>query len=252
MPSETTTPALLHQPDWPLPPGAGAAYSDRRGGVSEGPYASLNLGVNSGDAPDAVAENRRRVTAALPAAPLWLRQVHGTDLVYAPSAGPDPEADASWTDQPGQVLAIQTADCLPVLLADGRGCWVAAIHAGWRGLAAGIIGLTLSRLPGPVQETHAWLGPAIGARHYPVGADVYQAFIDAGENGDSAFTALGNRRYQLDLHAMARQQLNRLGITSISAEPLCTYALPQRFYSYRRDGCCGRQAAFIWLQEKNK
>ncbi|MCP5285628.1 MAG: peptidoglycan editing factor PgeF [Burkholderiaceae bacterium] len=240
------------RPDWPAP--VGALCSTRAGGVSGGPYAALNLGVAVGDKPAAVAANRERFAGALNGAqPLWLRQVHGAKVVKADAAAlaaAAPEADAAWTDEPGVACVVQVADCLPVLLAHPQGRGVAAAHAGWRGLAGGVIDAAVVALcegtgadPG---DLLAWLGPCIGLAAFEVGADVLDAFAD-----DAAFfvhtpRANGDARWHADLAGLARRRLFRLGPRRVHGGGWCTVNDPSRFFSYRRDGVTGRLAAAIW------
>ncbi|MBB5203667.1 hypothetical protein HNQ51_000960 [Inhella inkyongensis] len=237
--------------------GAGvcAAYSGRAGGVSHGGYASLNLGTHVGDAPEAVQVNRARVAQALGAVPVYLRQVHGTVCVAAQvNAQEEVEADALWTAQPGLPLAIQVADCLPVLFvvrdAAGQALAVAAVHAGWRGLAAGVLEATLAALPqGSVQ---AWLGPCIGLQAFEVGEEVLRGFgrspADPGPHFVWAPRPDGSARWRADLQGLARLRLQAAGVHGIQVEPACTFSEPSRFFSFRRDGAIsGRQAVFIQL-----
>jgi polyphenol oxidase len=243
-------------PDWPAPPAVRAAVTLRLGGVSAGAFASLNLGAHVGDDAPAVAENRRRVTAELelPAEPLWLAQVHGATVLEADSlapcasAAPAPQADAALTRRPGRVLAVLVADCLPVLLARRDGAAVAVAHAGWRGLAAGVLEATIAALDGAGHELLAWLGPAIGPAHYEVGEEVRTAFCQRDTQAEAAFAANARGRWQCDLQRLAHQRLSALGLQSIHAEPRCTYAQAESFYSFRRDGVTGRMAALIWLE----
>jgi polyphenol oxidase len=243
---------LVLLPDWPAPAAVRAAFTLRAGGVSSGSYASLNLGRHVGDDALAVSENRRRVAAGLrlPAEPLWLSQVHGTAVVAADEMPPDataPQADAALTRQPGRVLAVQVADCLPVLLAQRDAEAVAVVHAGWRGLAAGVIESTVAALGYDGDELHAWLGPAIGPAHFEVGEQVRAAFCAHDGEAAAAFVANQRGRWQCDLHLLARQRLSALGVRSIHGAPRCTYGESDAFYSFRRDGTTGRMAALIWL-----
>jgi purine-nucleoside/S-methyl-5'-thioadenosine phosphorylase / adenosine deaminase len=240
-------------PEWPAPPAVRAAFTLRAGGVSAAPYDSLNLGMRVGDVAAAVQENRRRVLAqlALPREPLWLEQVHGTevadvDAVRAGAAAERP-ADAALARRAGSVCVMQVADCLPVLLAARDGSAVAAAHAGWRGLAAGVLEVTLARLGVEPAQLLAWLGPAIGPAHFEVGAEVRAAFVARDAAAHSAFTANARGRWQCDLAALARQRLAAAGVSAVCGGGWCTYADPARFFSYRRDGPCGRMAALIWL-----
>jgi YfiH family protein len=246
------TALALLVPDWAAPARVRAAFTLRAGGVSTGSYAALNLGGHVGDEPPAVAENRRRVGAGLrlPAAPLWLSQVHGTTVVAAdqlPLNEVAPQGDAALTRQPGRVLAVLVADCLPVLLARRDGAAVAVAHAGWRGLAAGVIESTVAALDCAGDELLAWLGPAIGPAHFEVGDEVRAAFCQHDRRAAEAFVANARGRWQCDLQLLARQRLSALGAHSIHGEPRCTYAQSDAFYSFRRDGTTGRMAALIWL-----
>jgi YfiH family protein len=243
-------PGLL-VPQWP---GAGrvrACCTLRTGGVSDAPYASLNLATHVGDAPAAVADNRRliRQQLALPAEPLWLEQVHGTQVFDAdqPDSAERRRADAAVTRQPGQVLAVLVADCLPVLLASRDGTAIAVAHAGWRGLAAGIIERTVEALGAAGPQLQAWLGPAISAPHFEVGSEVRAAFLAHDEGAALCFRANARGRWQCDLPGLARQRLAALGIRSVDDSKLCTLSDPARFYSYRRDGQTGRIAALLWI-----
>ena len=234
-------------PDWPAPPGVRAAMTLRTGGASGGPYASLNVGDHVGDEPTAVAENRWRLREALslPAEPLWLEQVHGTNVArFGPSA--KPRADAAVALEPGQVCAVMVADCLPVLLADLTGTCVAAAHAGWRGLAAGVLEATVAALPADPSELVAWLGPAIGPEAFEVGPEVRQAFLAVDAAAEVAFRPGTGDRWLADVYALARQRLAGAGVTNVHGGGLCTVSDPARFFSYRRDGVTGRMAAVIW------
>jgi hypothetical protein len=243
----------LLQPGWAAPPRVHAAFTLRAGGCSAFPYDSLNLGIHVGDDPGAVLENRRRVRDALllPCEPLWLDQVHGTGVVHA-RAAPDPAAarpvaDAAITRTAGVVLAIQVADCLPVLLADRSGTVLAAAHAGWRGLAAGVLEATVEGMAVAPDTLVAWLGPAIGPAHFEVGDDVRAAFADARPKDADCFAPNPRGRWQCDLGDLARRRLARLGVSRIDGGRWCTAAEPQRFFSHRRDQRTGRMAALAWL-----
>ncbi len=245
--------ALIH-PDWPAPPTVRAVATTRIGGCSRGPWAGLNLGDHVGDDPAHVADNRARLVAqlALPTPPVWLRQVHGTAVVRLPAAvGTAPEADAAVAGVPGVVCAVLSADCLPVLLCDRAGRQVAAVHAGWRGLAAGVIEAAIRQLAaGGAQpaELLAWLGPAIGVAAYEVGDEVRAAFLAADPGAGAAFRRRpGAGRWSLDLCAAARLRLAAAGVAAVFGGRHCTHADARRFYSHRRDAPCGRQASLIWL-----
>jgi YfiH family protein len=238
-------------PDWPAPAWVRSGCTTRRGGVSSGPFAGLNMGRSGGDRPEAVDENRRRVFAALgtPAEPCWIRQVHGTRVVRMPGPATEPEADASYTPAPGTVCAVQAADCLPVLFCDEAATVVAAAHAGWRGLSGGVLEATVAAMAVPPERLLAWLGPAIGPEAFEVGAEVRSAFLDADPAAAAAFRAgAAPGKYLADLFLLARQRLQRSGVRRIYGGGLSTHADPARFYSYRRDGATGRMAALIWLQ----
>ena len=237
-------------PEWNAPPAVRSAFTLRGGGVSDGPFDSLNLGAHVGDRPEAVAENRRRVRErlALPAEPAWLEQVHGTRVADLDSAGEGARsADAVITRTAGMVCAVQVADCMPVLFAASDASAVGVAHAGWRGLAAGVLEETVSRLGVPPSELLAWLGPAISARHFEVGEEVRTAFLARDPASGGAFSANPRGRWQCDLAALARRRLAALGLTAISGGTWCTYGDSARFYSFRRDGRCGRMAALIWV-----
>lgn len=237
-------------PDWPAPQGVRALSTLRIGGVSQAPFASLNLGAHVGDSAVSVAENRRalRMAAGLPAEPTWLEQVHGNCVLDLDSRILGGPADAAATRQPGKVCAILTADCLPVLLAAEAGDRVAAAHAGWRGLAAGVIEAAVTALALPPGELLAWLGPAIGPRHFEIGAEVRDALLGADSAAAEAIRPNSRGRFMADLPALARSRLVRLGVRRIYGGAECTYAASDRYFSHRRDGRTGRQATLIWLE----
>jgi YfiH family protein len=239
--------------DWAAPPGVRAGVTTREGGVSTGARGSLNLGAHVGDLPDAVAENRRRVRAslALPSEPLWLRQVHGTDVVvHDGAAAADPKADAAVTFEPGRVLAIMTADCLPVVLASRDGTRVGVAHAGWRGLVAGVIENTVAALDVRAADVVAWLGPAIGPAAFEVGGEVRDAFIADDRGATAAFAPNSRDRWQADLYALARRRLARLGVLDVAGGGACTYTESDRWYSFRRERDGGRMATLAWLEPR--
>ncbi|HEY4444103.1 MAG TPA: peptidoglycan editing factor PgeF [Steroidobacteraceae bacterium] len=221
----------------------------RSGGVSAAPYASLNLGGHVGDLPEAVAENRRRLreAAGVPAEPVWLSQVHGTAVADLDASRPSGPADAAFTRRQGRVCAILTADCLPILLAAESGDLVAAAHAGWRGLAGGVIEAAVRALKVAPETLMAWLGPAIGPRHFEVGAEVREALLAGDSGADAGFAANARGRYMADLDALARRRLAALGVGRVYGGGQCTYADRDRYFSHRRDGVTGRQATLIWL-----
>lgn len=232
--------------DWQLPAGVRAVVTTREGGFSSGSYAGLNLGDHVGDDPHTVARNRQQLLQELPGvtAIQWLQQVHGVEVVEACGGPVRLTADASTTRQTGLACAILTADCLPVLFASLDGQQVAAAHAGWRGLAAGVLLNTLARFPDPSQVT-AYIGPAIGPDAFEVGPEVRAAFAGA---PDSCFRAGRGDRLMADLPAIARWQLLSAGVSLVAGGTDCTFSDPERFYSYRRDRFCGRQATLIWRE----
>lgn len=237
-------------PEWPAPLGVQALITTRAGGMSTGRYASFNVGFSTQDDPRAADENRARLSALLPQAPRWLKQVHGARVVDAESVGERPEADASISGTPGTVCAIQVADCLPVLFADRSGRMVAAAHAGWRGLAAGVLDNTVAAMRGKgaaARDVMAYIGPGIGPAAFEVGDEVRSAFVERDRDAAAAFVARTTGKWLADLPALARRALLRCGIEAVYGGDLCTYSDPRRFYSYRRDGGTGRMAALIWF-----
>jgi YfiH family protein len=233
-------------PDWPAPASVRALITTRAGGVSAGPFASLNLGLRTGDDPQAVAANRARLNSLLPREPGWLRQVHGSRVVDADTLSDTPEADAAVARRPGTVCAVLIADCIPVLLADQEGTTVGIAHAGWRGLAAGVIESTVRAMAGDPGSLVAYLGPGIGPAAFEVGNDVRDAFLarDAGATG--AFSPHVAGKWLADLFLLARRCLRNAGVGEIHGGTLCTYSDAQRFFSYRRNRITGRMAALIW------
>jgi YfiH family protein len=257
-------PQDLLRPDWSvLPANIGALATTRRGGVSTAPFddgsggGGLNLGLHTGDDPQRVGENRARVQALLPGRPAWISQVHGTGVVDAALVQPGAPVqvgDASTATRSGVVCAILTADCLPVLFADLDGNVVGAAHAGWRGLAAGVLAATLAAMRQQgAGEITAWLGPAIGPQAFEVGPDVLEAFRAAlpGGQAEEGFQAWPGRegKYLADMPLLARRLLARDGVTRVHGGTHCTLTERARFYSYRRDGAgSGRQASLIWIK----
>jgi YfiH family protein len=236
-------------PDWPAPANVKALQTTRRGGVSVAPYDSLNLGDHVGDAPFAVAHNRQLLSSLLPGEPVWLNQVHGVAVVDANASPCVPQGDASIATRSGAVCVAMTADCLPVLLCDDSGTIVGAVHAGWRGLCAGVIERTVQAMNAPPQTLMAWLGPAIGPSAFEVGEEVRAAFMAEQPRAEDAFMPIpgAGNKYLADIYLLARQRLEALGISRIYGGGLCTYTDPARFYSFRRDGATGRMGTFIWL-----
>jgi polyphenol oxidase len=248
--AETFATFTVLEPQWPAPRTVRAAFTLRGGGVSVGPYASLNLGAHVGDEAAAVAENRRALRARLqlPGEPEWVEQVHGIGVLDLEAPARAPVADAVIARRCGQVCVVQVADCLPVLFGSLRGDAVAVTHAGWRGLAGGVLEATVARLAIDPRELLAWFGPAIGPQHFEVGGEVRAAFLAHDVGAASAFTANDRGRWQCDLRALARQRLHAAGVDTVYGVDWCTYSDPARFFSYRRDGRCGRMAALIWLE----
>lgn len=271
--------------DWPAPPGVRALTTTRHGlGVSRAPFDDFNLGSRCGDHADAVIENRRQLEAALqlPSPPRWLKQVHGVQVVrFAPSLSPpakgragegwvsrkelplpgphlharegvdaEPEADAAITATPGVVLAILTADCLPVVFAARDGCEIAVAHAGWRGLAGGMLEATVAAMATPASRLMAWLGPAAGPDAYEVGTEVFDAFVSRDRAAEAAFLPTRPGHWNVDLFRLARMRLAAAGIADghVHGGGLCTISDPQRFFSHRRDGRGGRIATLAWMQ----
>lgn len=235
-------------PDWPAPGNVRALSTTRAGGASAGPFASFNLAAHVGDDPVAVAANRRRLSARLPGAPLWLAQVHGCRVVDVEAAETGVEADAAIARRRGRVCAVLTADCLPVLLCDDAGTAVAAAHAGWRGLAAGIIEATVQAMPSPPERLLAWLGPAIGPQAFEVGAEVREAFLAHSAEAAAAFAAKENGKWLADLFRLATQRLNASGVLRVFGGGQCTFSQAERFYSFRREKTTGRMASLIWIE----
>jgi YfiH family protein len=213
----------------------------------------MNLGLHSGDDAPTVEQNRLLLSQSLglDLPPFWLSQVHGTRCLQLPCADDDRQADAAWTSQPGVCCAILTADCLPVLITDINGTMVAAIHAGWRGLAQGVIESCIELLPVGPENLMAWLGPAIGAAHYEIDASVFEALTRQSSDAREYFTATRKGHWLADLPGLARLQLQRLGLTRIAGGQYCTASDPRQFFSYRRDHRTGRMAALIWIKKSS-
>lgn len=242
-------------PHWPAPRSVRALQTTRLGGVSTGPYRSLNLGDHTGDDPSHVAANRARLAEAaeLPGDVQWMRQVHGNGVASAESmAGAGAvQCDAATAHTPGLVCAVLTADCLPVLMCSRDGRAVAAAHAGWRGLAGGVLEAAVAAMGSGPDDLMAWLGPAIGPDAFEVGSEVRAAFLERDEQSGAAFkSGAAPDKYYADLHALARLALQRSGLASnaIYGGQWCTFSDDRRFFSYRRDGVCGRMASLIWIE----
>ena len=277
-PSLVNIPVII--PDWPAPAKVRALQTTRSGGNSSAPYHSLNLGTHVGDAPLVVARNRNALNTLLPSEPVWLEQVHGTRVANADAANCREIADACIATKRGGVCVVMTADCLPILLCNTQGTVVAAVHAGWRGLAAGVIEATVQAMQNSVSQQlalqplqlMAWLGPAISQTAFEVGAEVRDCFVAQNPDTAAAFTPSPPRggvqpvlslskegegksaersapeKFHADLYALARLRLQALGITQIYGGDHCTYRESDTFFSYRRDGVTGRMATFIWLE----
>jgi YfiH family protein len=242
-----TAPAWI-EPDWPAPPGIRAASTLRAGGGSEGPYSAFNLGTHVGDDPARVAQNRRRLGEHLnlPAEPVWLTQVHGTQALAAEAPG-DCIADAAYTRKSGVVCVVMTADCLPILLASRDGSAVAAVHAGWKGLAGGVVESAVAALG--TRDLLAWLGPAIGPEAFEVGGEVREAFVRRAAKFEDGFRAAAEDKWLADLYRLARITLERLEIDEVYGGGWCTFGQSDDFFSYRRDRITGRMASLIWREE---
>lgn len=236
--------------DWPAPPGVVAGTTLRQGGCSSGPYESLNLATHVGDEPQRVSRNRQlfRDTCRLPAEPLWLAQVHGTTVLDAASALSGQAGDAWQTTLPDVVCAVLTADCLPVVLASRSGRSVAVAHAGWRGLADGILEATVAAMACEPQDLQAWLGPAISRSAFEVGAEVRERFVTQDSGAAAHFHPNSRGRWQSDLYGLARRRLRQCGVTNLYGGDRCTCNEPSAFFSYRRDGACGRMATFVYMR----
>jgi len=236
-------------PDWPAPANVRAVVTTRIGGVSHEPYDTFNLASHVGDEPQAVASNRARLREALilPAEPVWLKQVHGINVVDVADAGNGQEADGGYALKAGAVCVVLTADCLPVFLCDRQGTRVVVLHAGWRGLANGVIEAGVRALGVPGSELLAWLGPAIGPEAFEVGAEVRTAFVAHNAAANVAFRERDGGKYLADIYQLAHQRLAALGVTAVHGGGMCTMHDRHRFYSYRRDGATGRMASLIWL-----
>lgn len=243
--------SVLITPLWPAPNNVVAFNTTRKGGVSAQPYDALNLGTHVGDDGTVVAENRRRLKdiIAAPTEPFWLEQVHGTRVLRLDenSDRADNQADASYTNVAGQVCAVMTADCLPVLFCNRQGTEVAAAHAGWRGLCDGVLEQTLACFDSSPEDILAWFGPAIGPTAFEVGGEVRAKFIEQDADAEQAFTEHGEK-YLADIYQLARLRLRRAGVQTISGGDLCTVSDKSRFFSYRREPVTGRMAALIWFR----
>lgn len=242
---------MLIIPDWPVAANVKAVTTTRTGGVSQQPYQGLNLGLHVGDKAEDVQRNRQLLQQqlGLDESPAWLNQIHSSRvLVLDAPLATVPDADGSYTRETGIACTVMTADCLPVLLCDKAGTQVAAVHAGWRGLADGIIEAALEKFTVPAGQILAWMGPAIGPDAFEVGGEVREQFVAAMPQAEQAFRPHGNK-WLADLYLLARQRLQQFGVTEIYGGESCTFGEPEQFYSYRRDGVTGRQASLIWLEK---
>ena len=235
--------------NWPAPSQVRALTTLRTGGVSSGVFSTFNLAAHVGDERDAVTNNRAELkrTLCLPAEPCWLSQVHGCGVVDVSTGSVGTVADAAYTTTPGPVVAVMTADCIPLFLSDTDGSFVAIVHVGWRGLCAGVIEALLGKLTLPSGRILAWTGPGIGSDVYQVRADVRETLIDAFPGHESALVATGNH-WIADLPKMVEQRLRRQGVIHIFHSGQCTYRQADAYFSYRRDGQCGRMASLAWLE----
>ena len=237
-------------PDWPAPPGVRAFVTTRAGGVSGGEFASMNLGTGSGDDAARVARNRLIVRGHLPSTPRWMKQVHGTHVADLDRLDESEfaTADAAIASQPGRVGVVLTGDCMPLFLCDEGGTRVAVAHAGWRGMAAGVIESTVRAMNGEPSRLVAWMGPTIGPAAFEVGPEVREAFMTVDPGAGAAFRSHKPGKYLADLYLLARQSLARAGVTHVRGGEFCTYTESDRFFSYRRVQASGRMGAFIWIE----
>jgi YfiH family protein len=238
---------VVIEPDWPAPPGVRAISTERAGGVSIGPYRSLNLACHVGDEPGAVAANRDALVSSLnlTTQPCWLEQVHGPDVLDLDTEPPG-RADGGVTSTLGRVCVVLTADCVPVLLAARDGTRVGAAHAGWRGLAAGVLPAAVARMGTSPAQLQAWLGPAIGPTSYEVDAGVRDAFVGSDPGVAACFAPTRPGHWHADLYGLARASLAQAGVEAVYGGDFCTFAESERFFSHRREAPCGRMATLIW------
>ncbi|WP_432697515.1 peptidoglycan editing factor PgeF [Marinobacterium sp. YM272] len=240
----------LIRADWDAPEHIHALTTTRLDGLSQAPFDGLNLGDHVGDQPASVAKNRQMLLKALglSSAPQWLSQVHGIRIVEAQPDGQVREADGCWSATPGQACVVMTADCLPVLITDRKGTRVAAAHAGWRGLASGVLEATLAHFPDP-EDLLVWIGPAIGPLAFEVGGEVREAFVRALPACEAAFkvSPTDSTKWLADIYQLARLRLQAAGVKEVTGGDFCTFTESDYFYSYRRDGQTGRMASLIWI-----
>jgi YfiH family protein len=235
-------------PDWPAPRHVRALQTTRQGGISTDLYNTFNLGLHVGDDPVRVIHNRMILNSVMPSKPVWLDQVHGTIVANADLARCRAQADACIARQRGSVCVVMTADCLPVLLCDTQGGVVGAVHAGWKGLAAGVIEATVGAMNVVPQDLMAWLGPAISQQAFEVGDDVRDTFVSTHSQAASAFVSGQHGKWLADIYALARLRLNALGVTKIYGGDNCTFSEEDKYFSYRRNSVTGRMGTFIWLE----
>lgn len=237
-------------PDWPAPENIRAFVSTRKGGYSQSPFDGFNLGDHVDDDPEAVKKNRQllKETLSLPGDPVWLEQIHTTNVVNAAKVNGTVRADASCTVQKNTVCVVMTADCLPVFFCSEDGSEVAVAHAGWRGLAAGVLEATVEKLNSPTREIMAWLGPAIGHEYFEVGEEVRDEFMQQNLETESLFKKNKNGKWLADIYSLARVRLEQVGVKKISGGGFCTYKNKKQYFSYRRDGKTGRMASLIWIK----
>ena len=239
------------QPNWPAPANVKSLQTTRVGGISVGPYSSLNLGAHVGDNHVFVEHNRQLLAPYLPSSPVWINQVHGIGVINAASSSSLQDADASYSRLANIVCATMTADCLPVLLCDTKGTVVAAVHAGWRGLCDGVIEAAVNEMGVPASEVLVWLGPAIGPQTFEVGDDVRTQFVAVDPHASLAFKPHSDK-WLCDIYLLAKQRLQSIGVSQIYGATInidfCTYSEVNRFYSFRRDNVTGRMASLIWLE----
>lgn len=245
------------KPDWPAPKNIKAYSSTRLGGISKPPYEGFNLALHVEDDPEQVLKNRYLLASklSLPSLPFWLNQQHTTDCLYfcEENKGNIPVADASWTDQPNLVSIVMTADCLPLLVTNKKGSLVSAIHAGWKGLADGVVEKSIKLLPEKPENLLVWIGPAITQNHFEVGQEVFNVFVSKSQDFKSCFKENENKaslskKYWANLPGLVKITLNQLGIKAIYHHNACTFKNENLFYSYRREGITGRMASFIWFE----
>jgi hypothetical protein len=242
----------IFTPDWPIPSSVSAISTTRELGYSHAPFHEFNLATHVNDDYDCVHQNRQLLIeqASLPEPPRWLTQTHSNIVIHSDNWFENIEGDACFSNQPNQVCVVMTADCLPLLICNNKGTEVAAVHAGWRGLANDIIANTLQQFSAPPKELLVWLGPAIGPKAFEVGQDVFDIFTQRDPQSTLAFESTNVDHYLADIYLLAKQQLSKLGVTQIFGGDRCTFQDSNSFFSYRRDGETGRMASMIWLNKK--